>query len=82
MMSGELDPAYTKYSCGLQTPIWKVAESAKQDSVSFMTFFTSYELSTFFLSHFDLLFISNNTSMTPNDHIYHIIYDPKIVQMW
>jgi len=28
--SGELDPAYTKYSCGLQTPIWKVAESAKQ----------------------------------------------------
>ena len=38
MMSGELDPAYTKYSCGLQTPIWKVAESAKQDTVSFITF--------------------------------------------
>ena len=38
MMSGELDPAYTKYSCGLQTPIWKVAESAKQEPVSFFTF--------------------------------------------
>ena len=31
--SGEIDPAYTKYSCGLQTPIWKVAESAKQEWV-------------------------------------------------
>ena len=36
--SGELDPAYTKYSCGLQTPIWKVAESAKQEWVKKMTF--------------------------------------------
>ena len=36
--SGEIDPAYTKYSCGLQTPIWKVAESAKQDPVPFFTF--------------------------------------------
>ena len=31
--NGEIDPAYTKYSCGLQTPIWKVAESAKQEPV-------------------------------------------------
>ena len=28
--NGQIDPSYTKYSCGLQTPIWTVAESAKK----------------------------------------------------